>query len=86
MFGDPPNRIHVFDSATFETVKVIAEGVQTLHPEFTADGQFVYVADWQGDLIRVYDAKTFEKVTEVGGAATPTGVFNTSRRTETLGH
>jgi DNA-binding beta-propeller fold protein YncE len=86
MFGDPPNRIYVFDAASFEVVKVIDEGVQTLHPEFTADGQFVYVADWQGNVIRVYDAETFEKAAEVGGATTPTGIFNTSRRAETLGH
>jgi nitrite reductase (NO-forming)/hydroxylamine reductase len=86
MFGDPPNRIYVFDAGTFEVVKVIDEGVQTLHPEFTADGKFVYVADWQGDVVRVYDAATFEKVAEVGGVTTPTGIFNTSRRGETLGH
>jgi nitrite reductase (NO-forming)/hydroxylamine reductase len=86
MFGDPPNRIYVFDKSTFEVVKIIDEGVQTLHPEFTADGKLVYVADWQGNVVRVYDAKTFEKVAEVGGVTTPTGIFNTSRRAETLGH
>ena len=86
MFGDPPNHIYVFDAATFEVVKVIDEGVQTLHPEFTADGKFVYVADWQGNVVRVYDGQTFEKVAEVGGVTTPTGIFNTSRRRETLGH
>jgi nitrite reductase (NO-forming)/hydroxylamine reductase len=86
VFGDPPNRIYVVDATTFEVVKVIDEGAQTLHPEFTADGQFVYAADWQGNVIRVYDAETFEKVAEVGGVTTPTGIFNTSRRVETLGH
>lgn len=86
MFGDPPNRIYVFAKPTFEVVKIIDEGVQTLHPEFTADGQFVYVTDWQGNVVRVYDAETFEKVAEVGGVTTPTGIFNTSRRAETLGH
>jgi len=86
LFGDPANRIYVFDKTTFEVVKVIDDGVQTLHPEFTADGAFVYVADWQGNAVRVYDAETFEKVAEVGGLTTPTGIFNTSRRNETLGH
>jgi nitrite reductase (NO-forming)/hydroxylamine reductase len=86
VFGDPPNRIYVFDAATFDVVEVIDEGLQTLHPEFTADGQFVYVGDWQGNVIRVYDAERFEKVAEVGGVTTPTGIFNTSRRAETLGH
>ncbi|MFZ5916427.1 MAG: cytochrome D1 domain-containing protein [Chloroflexota bacterium] len=86
LFGDPANHIYVFDKATFEVVKVIEDGVQTLHPEFTHDGKFVYVADWQGNAVRVYDAETFEKVAEVGGVTTPTGIFNTSRRSETLGH
>jgi len=86
MFGDPPNRIYIFDKSTFEVVKIIDEGVQTLHPEFTDDGRFVYVSDWQGNVVRVYDAETFEKVAEMGDVVTPTGIFNTSRRSETLGH
>ncbi len=86
MFADPANRIYVLDGSTFDVVKVIEEGVQPLHPEFTHDGRYVYVADWQGNVVRVYDAETFEKVAEVGGVETPTGIFNTSRRSETLGH
>ncbi len=86
MFADPANHIYVFDGETFEVVEVIDEGVQPLHPEFTHDGKYVYVADWQGNVVRVYDAETFDKVAEVGGVTTPTGIFNTSRRDETLGH
>jgi YVTN family beta-propeller protein len=86
MFGDPPNRIYIFDKSTFEVVKIIDEGVQTLHPEFTDDGRFVYVSDWLGNVVRVYDAETFEKVAEMGDVVTPTGIFNTSRQSETLGH
>jgi hypothetical protein len=58
----------------------------TLHPEFTNDGQFVYVSDWNGDTVRVYDAETLDKVDEISGIVTPTGIFNTSRRHESLGH
>ena len=86
LFGDPPNRTYAFDRETFEVVHVIEEGIQTLHPEFTNDGRFVYISDWQGNLVRVYDARTFEKVAEMGDVQTPTGIFNTSRRSETLGH
>jgi nitrite reductase (NO-forming)/hydroxylamine reductase len=86
MFAEQPNRIYIVDKRTFEVVHVIEEGIQTLHPEFTADGQYVYVSDWQGNVVRVYDALTFEKVAEIGGVTTPTGIFNTERRTETLGH
>jgi plastocyanin/DNA-binding beta-propeller fold protein YncE len=86
MFADPANRIYVIDGSTFEVVKVIEEGIQPLHPEFTHNARFVYVADWLGNVVRVYDARTFEKVAEVGGVQTPTGIFNTARRSETLGH
>jgi len=86
VFGDPPNRTYVIDKSTFQVVKVIEEGRQTVHPEFTADGKCAYIADWQENVVRVYDAETFEKVAEVGGVTTPSGVFNTSRRHETLGH
>lgn len=86
MFADPANHIYVIDRETFEVVEVIEDGVQPLHPEFTQDGKFVYVADWQGNVVRVYDGETFEKVAEMGGVTTPTGIFNSSRRSETLGH
>jgi len=86
MFADQPNRIYIIDKSTFELVHVIEEGIQTLHPEFTSDAKYVYVSDWQGNVVRVYDALTFEKVAEVGGVTTPTGIFNTERRTEMLGH
>ncbi len=86
VFAEQPNRIYIIDKQTFELVHVIEEGIQTLHPEFTADGRYVYVSDWQGNVVRVYDGLTFEKVAEISGVTTPTGIFNTERRLETLGH
>lgn len=87
MFASPPNVITVFKKeAPFEIVGVIEEGELTLHPEFTTDGKYVYVADWTGNMVRVYDANTLEKVTEIPGIETPTGIFNSHRRAETLGH
>ena len=58
----------------------------TLHPEFTDDGEFVYISDWKGDAVRVYDAESLEKIVEIRNITTPTGIFNTARRTDTLGH
>ena len=87
VFAEAPNSIVVFEkTAPFKVVKVIQEGKRTLHPEFTADGKFVYIADWDDHVVRVYDAFTFEKVSEIEGIDTPTGIFNTNRRNETLGH
>lgn len=86
MFSTTPNEIYVIDKESFEVVHVIAEGDLTLHPELTYDGQYVYIADWLGEVVRVYDANTFALVAEVDGLTTPTGIFNSSRRDERLGH
>lgn len=86
MFGTVANRIYVIDKETHAVVHVIEEGQQTLHPELTHDGRFVYISDWQDEVIRVYDAETFALVTTLEDLVTPTGIFNTSRRTEKLGH
>ncbi len=87
VFAENPNAIIVFEKTPpFKVVKVIEEGKRVLHPEFTDNGKFVYVADWDADLVRVYDAVTMEKVTEIEGIHTPTGIFNSIRRAEPLGH
>jgi hypothetical protein len=36
--------------------------------------------------MRVYNATTFEKITEIEGITTPTGIFITERRTDLVGH
>ena len=86
MFAAIANRIYIIDKESHEVVHVIEEGTQPLHPEMTDDGRFVYIADWQDEVIRVYDAETFARVAVLDGVVTPTGIFNTSRRGERLGH
>ncbi len=87
VFAEQPHVITVFEKAPpFNVVGTIDEGMRTLHPEFSADGTVVYIADWDGNTVRVYDAITLEKITEITGINTPTGIFNTHRRLETLGH
>lgn len=87
MFAPEPHSITVFEKdPPFEIVGLITDGIRTLHPEFTADGRYAYVSDWEGNMVRVYDAETLEKVAEVENISTPTGIFSVSRRLETLGH
>ncbi len=87
VFAEEPHVITVFEKAPpFDAVGEIKDGIRTLHPEFTADGAFVYISDWDGNMVRVYDAETLELVTEIDSVTTPTGIFNTDRRHETLGH
>ena len=87
LFGNPSNVITVFEKEPpFDKVADIAEGVMTLHPEFNTDGSLVYISDWKGDAVRVYDAETLERVAVINGIIAPTGIFSTARRHETLGH
>lgn len=87
VFAEEPHHITVFEKTPpFNIVGTIDDGLRTLHPEFTADGAFVYISDWDGNVVRVYNAQTLELVSEIGGITTPTGIFNTDRRHETLGH
>lgn len=74
---DPPFNVHEIK---------IEGGQKCLHPEPTADGKYVYISDWTGNKVYVYDAHTLKKVKEFKGIETPTGIFNSSRRYETLGH
>ena len=87
VFAEQPHVITVFEmTPPFNVVGTIEDGIRTVHPEFTADGNFVYVSDWDGNVVRVYDAHTLELVVEIPDITTPTGIFNTHRRSETLGH
>ena len=94
MFADPPHEITVFDgqSPDFPVLARITDGTRTLHPEFTKDASFVYVADWDENVVRVYDAHydsqsaSFPLVTTIQDIMAPTGIFSVQRRHETLGH
>lgn len=83
---DPPFTLHEI---------VIEDAVRLLHPEVSADGKYVYVSDWPPPeaqeeygtgKVYVIDAETFEVVTVFEDVVTPTGIFNSNRRYETLGH
>jgi nitrite reductase (NO-forming)/hydroxylamine reductase len=85
-FAEVPT-ITVFEKAPpFQTVGILSEGRRTLHPEFTQNGDFVYISDWDGNVVRVYNATTLAWVATIPNLTTPTGIFNSSRRQETLGH
>ena len=83
-FGDYWNDIVVFDRDTLEIVTTLQPGERSVHPEFTPDAKYVYVACWDDNKITVYDAATFEVVTELP-ATTPTGIFSAGIRQEEPG-
>ncbi|WP_336328472.1 cytochrome D1 domain-containing protein [Halovenus sp. HT40] len=49
----------------------------TIHPEFSRDGEKVYISSWHGDFqgIFVFDPDTGEKIGEIGDLLAPTGKF-----------
>lgn len=85
-FGEKQDEIDVIDGATLKVVKKLfpMEGKRAVHPEFTRDGKFVYVAVWGGNKIYVYDSRTFEVITTID-AITPTGISSVEIRTEEPG-
>ncbi|MCP4357100.1 MAG: hypothetical protein GY796_03665 [Chloroflexi bacterium] len=94
---DNPNTFYAMEKNPPFTVHEIHldEAARFLHPEPTTDGQYVYISDWptpeQYDefgtgKVYVFDANTFEVVAVFEDIVTPTGIFNSSRRDETLGH
>jgi len=94
---DAPNMFYAIEKSPPFTLHEIhlEEAARFLHPEPTTDGNFIYVSDWptpeQYDeygtgKVYVFDAHTFEMVTVFEDIVTPTGIFNSSRRDETLGH
>jgi DNA-binding beta-propeller fold protein YncE len=76
-FGDFHDEIYVIDVRTLEIAETLrpVPGESSWHPEFTYDGQNVYVVSQTGNAVVVYDANTFEEVTRIE-AITPSAVFN----------
>ena len=78
-FAHPNNdTIQVIDTQTGEIIKQWKPGPAVLHMEFTARGHEVWVSVRDSDKVQVYDARTFEKKSEMP-AKSPSGIFLTSR-------
>ena len=85
-FGENEDEIYVIDGKSLEVVKTLVpmEGKRSIHPEFTPDGRYVYVAVWLGNKVYVYDSRTFEVVKTID-AITPSGVSSVGLRVEEPG-
>ncbi len=84
--GDKKDEIYVIDATALKVVKTLVPvaGKKSVHPEFTLDGKFVYVAVWEASKVYVYDANTFAVVATID-AITPSGISNVGLRLEELG-
>ncbi|MCA9365625.1 hypothetical protein KC723_01905 [Candidatus Kaiserbacteria bacterium] len=85
-FGDNHDEIYVIDARINKIVETIkpVPGESSWHPEFTLDGQFVYIVSQTANEIEVYDAHTFELVKRIE-SDTPSAVSNVGLRIEEPG-
>ncbi len=80
-FGERADEIYVIDAAKQEIVETLipVEGATSFHPEFTLNGEYVYVVVQGADQVFVYDAQTFEVVATIP-AVMPSAVSNVGLR------
>lgn len=85
-FGDRHDEIYVIDVRSLEIAETLIPlpGESTWHPEFTYDGNEVYVVSQTGNAIIVFDARTFEVLATIE-AKTPSAVFNMGIRAHEAG-
>ena len=85
-FGEHEDEIYVIDARINEIVKTIipVKGKSSWHPEFTYDGNFVYVVSQSANEVEIYDAYTFELVKRIK-SDTPSAISNVGLRIEEPG-
>lgn len=80
-FAHPLNdTIDVVDTLTLQVVRRFVAGPAVLHLEFTPRGHEVWVSVRDADVVKIYDATTFELKGEIK-AEKPSGIFFTARAT-----
>ncbi|MCE5181446.1 MAG: protein nirF [Betaproteobacteria bacterium] len=78
-FAFPDNdTVQIIDIASRAIVKTLKPGKAVLHMEFTPRGEQVWVSVRDDDRVEIYDAETFEKISELH-ADKPSGIFFTPR-------
>ena len=78
-FAHPLNdTIDVIDTLTMQVIRRFVAGPAVLHLEFTPRGHEVWVSVRDADVVKIYDAATFELKGEIK-AQKPSGIFFTAR-------
>jgi nitrite reductase (NO-forming)/hydroxylamine reductase len=71
--------IQLIDKKTLEVVKTLDVGGHAYFPEYSADGEFLYVsAGYNGDEVVVYDSNSLAKVASIP-MESPAGIFSHGR-------
>lgn len=88
--------IKLINPATHKVIKEWAAGVvknakgeavtpRLLHAEPAMHGEHMYISDWIGGRILVFDAKTGEYITQITGLTTPTFTYSIEHRMDLPG-
>lgn len=88
--------IKLINPATHKVIKEWAAGVvknakgeavtpRLLHAEPAMHGEHMYISDWTGGRILVFDAKTGEYITQITGLTTPTFTYSIEHRMDLPG-
>lgn len=83
-----PNNNKVISEASVGVVKDAKGNTVTprlLHAEPAMHGEHMYISDWTGGRILVFDAKTGEYVTKIEGLTTPTFTYSIEHRMDLPG-
>lgn len=83
-----PNNNKVISEASVGAVKDAKGNAITprlLHAEPAMHGEHMYISDWTGGRILVFDAKTGEYVTKIEGLTTPTFTYSIEHRMDLPG-
>jgi len=83
-----PNNNKVISEASVGVVKDAKGNVVTprlLHAEPAMHGEHMYISDWTGGRILVFDAKTGEYITKIDGLTTPTFTYSIEHRMDLPG-
>ena len=78
-FAFPKNGVvQVIDVPSLKVVRELAPGPAVMHLEFTPRGEQAWVSSRDGDVVVVYDARTFAELARLP-AEKPSGIFLASR-------
>ncbi len=77
--------IKEWDIGVAKDAKGVAVTPRLLHAEPAAHGEHMYVSDWTGGRILVFDAKTGEYISKIEGLTTPTFTYSIEHRMDLPG-
>jgi nitrite reductase (NO-forming)/hydroxylamine reductase len=77
--------IKEWDIGVAKDAKGVAVTPRLLHAEPAAHGEHMYISDWTGGRILVFNSKTGEYISKIEGLTTPTFTYSIEHRMDLPG-